>query len=294
MRTSAHVCVLSCVLGILFASAAGSEPAAAPAVSAPPPPPAFEIGLRAGWGLSSHSQGTLESTLSIPDWPQRLRAESGFSKAVNEVDLAVDLLLPWQAGIVRPFVTLGGGIGVGDNEKTGGETVVDLQMLSQDPLPPGLPSSVQGLTTATLEDVGHFYTRVGADLSFAMPGGEGSGSFHVRPYTGFDVRAYTATLGGFPSVLAPFTGPGADLPPDVERSENFSRVSPLLGAEVVVPLCSHERWGVDVYFGGEYQFDVGGDHDLRLRIEDATATGAFSGGNVVRGSAGFQVRFTTP
>lgn len=282
------------MVGFLSASAAGSEPAAAPAVSAPPPP-AFQIGLRAGWGISSHSDGALDTGLSVPDFPPSpLSASSGFSKSVNEVDLAVDLLLPWQAGIARPFVTLGGGIGVGDNEKTGGETVIMTQVFSADPLPPEVPRRLVGLTTATLEDVGHFYTRVGADLGFEMPGAETNGFFHVRPYVGFDVRAYTGTLGLFPSVLLPVIGPDGDLPADREIEESFTRVSPLLGGEIVVPLCAHERWGADVYFGAEYQFDVGGKHNIQTLIDEAIGSAAVSGGDVVRGFAGFQVHFTTP
>lgn len=262
-----------------------------PAVGAPGTAPAWQIGLRAGWGISSHAQGALDSDLFITDPDIHLTAQSGFGKAVNEVDLAIDVLTPWQIGIARPFVTFGGGLAVGDNENTGGITSIPTSRLTGgNPTPPGLPESFSGLTSASLEDVANFYTRVGADLAFPMPIEGSTAPFHFRPYAGFDLRAYRGTLNVTPSVLLPVAGPG-NLPPDLEENSRFTRVSPLLGAEFVIPLCAHDCWGVDVYFGGEYQFDVGGRDNLSATLDGAQAFASVSGGNVFRGFAGLQYHF---
>lgn len=251
----------------------------------------WRIGLRAGYGLSYHGQGTLESDVNIPpdpndpddDGPEFVPGRSAYSKAIDEVDLAVDVTAPCELGPARPFVTLGGGLGVGRNEKKGG-----LGTIRGDTEEMGLVS-LSGISAMTLEDVAHFYTRVGAD--FAVPAfGETHPPLRVRPFAGFEVRRYRATLGVYPSIV-PFA---QEAPPDTEASRSFTDVSPLVGAEVVVPLAATPWGGLDVYLGGEYAFGVNGARTLGFELEDAMISGRADGGNVARLFTGFQLRFDVP
>jgi len=240
----------------------------------------WDFGLRAGYTGALHDGGDMQSAITNAAGTANLlglpTGDSGYHPYTQGADLAFSVTAPFSFGPeIRPFVTVGGFV-------PGGDSTVDAGNFGW--------TNNTGLSNAFLEERGNFYTHVGLDVPLRCRTFDRT--FHVRPYTGFDVRMYTAGLRLDESA---FINPATLLPyPIVEDDSRFTRFQPKIGAEFTVPLCDHGCWGMSTYLGADYSFDVGGSKRVTtLTPGGFPAWSQVNPGNVTTIRAGFQLDLHT-